>query len=83
MIERRPFALSNRKGKVPVARDLHDHGPLKGLERALMRLRKAKTCDEIIEYVCKDKHRAWNFLPARRNGHGTVELRRSPGVVNA
>jgi hypothetical protein len=32
--------------------------------------------------VCLDKYRAWNFLPDKDKGHGSVEFRRPPGVVN-
>ncbi|KAH3908047.1 hypothetical protein HBI56_150000 [Parastagonospora nodorum] len=33
--------------------------------------------------MCPDKCRAWNFLPAKDTGHGSVEFRRPPGVVNS
>ncbi|KAI8938230.1 hypothetical protein NX059_005891 [Plenodomus lindquistii] len=38
--------------------------------------------DTLVNYVCPDKYRAWNFLPAKETGHGSIEFRRPPGVVN-
>ncbi|KAF2637555.1 hypothetical protein P280DRAFT_482984 [Massarina eburnea CBS 473.64] len=76
------FCLSNVKGRVPVADDLWTHGPLRGIRHAFRHIDHASR-NEIVRYVCPDKHRAWNFLPARETGHGSVEFRRPPGVVTA
>jgi hypothetical protein len=45
--------------------------------------RPLQTRGPLRDYVCPDKHRAWNFLPARESGHGSVEFRRPPGVVTS
>ncbi len=43
------------------------------------------TRDEIVELLCpnNDKFYAWNFLPSRSNGIGSIEFRRAPGVATA
>jgi hypothetical protein len=64
-----------------VAGELRTHGPLRGIRHAFHHIGRASR-DDIVSYVCPDKHRAWNFLPARESGHGSVEFRRPPGVVN-
>ncbi|KAF2188329.1 hypothetical protein K469DRAFT_703837 [Zopfia rhizophila CBS 207.26] len=77
---RRPrsrFLLEQR-----VAGELRIHGPLRGVRHAFRHIDHASR-DDIVNYVCPDKHRAWNFLPARETGHGSVEFRRPPGVVTA
>lgn len=76
------FCLSNIRGTVPAARAIQTHGPLRGIRHAFRHIDQAPR-DEIVNYVCPDKHRAWNFLPAREIGHGSVEFRRPPGVVTA
>jgi hypothetical protein len=76
------FCLSNLKGSAPIARDLLRYGPIKGPKHAIRNLRKMNSCDEIVDYVCPDKHRAFNLLPSRQYGHGSVEFRRPPGVVD-
>ncbi|KAF2707295.1 hypothetical protein K504DRAFT_492803 [Pleomassaria siparia CBS 279.74] len=78
----RYFCLSNVKGRVPVADVLRTHGPVRGLRHAFRYIDQASR-DGIINYVCPDKHHAWSFLPSREAGHGSVEFRRPPGVVNA
>lgn len=77
------FCLSNRKGNVPVAEDIKKYGPIEGLMRAFAHIQEARSCDKIVEYICSDKHRSWNLLPARQNGHGSVEFRRPPGMIDA
>ena len=76
------FCLSNVRGRVPVASELRMHGPLRGVRHAFRHIDHASR-DGIVDYVCPDKHRAWNFLPARETGHGSVEFRRPPGVITA
>jgi hypothetical protein len=66
------FCLSNVEGTVPVAGDLRRYGPLRGVRHVFGYIDKASR-NEIVSYVCPDKHRAWNFLPAREIGHGGVE----------
>ena len=76
------FCLSNVSGSVPVARELKTHGPVRGIRHAFSHINHASRND-IVDYVCPDKHRAWNFLPARETGHGSVEFRRPPGVATS
>lgn len=76
------FCLSNVRGSVPAARSIQSHGPVRGLKRAFGHIDRASRND-IVEYVCPDKHRAWNLLPARETGHGSVEFRRPPGVATS
>jgi hypothetical protein len=76
------FCLSNVTGAVPAARPLHTRGPLRGLRLTYQHIDNASR-NELVDYVCPDKHRAWNFLPARESGHGSVEFRRPPGVVTS
>ena len=74
------FCLSNVLGAVPAARSIQAHGPLRGLRHAFRHIDHASRND-IVDYVCPDKHRVWNFLSARETGHGSVEFRRPPGVT--
>jgi hypothetical protein len=76
------FCLSNVEGRVPVANELRTHGPLRGVRHTFCHIHHASRND-IVNYVCPDKHHAWNFLPSRETGHGSVEFRRPPGVVTA
>lgn len=39
--------------------------------------------DEIINFVCPDKYKAWNFRNCAEGGFGSIEFRRPPGVVDA
>lgn len=74
---------SNVKLPVPVAFDLQQYGPWRGLQNAFDHIDNAATRDEIVHYVCTDKYRAWNFNPCKEGGFGSIEFRRAPGVVDA
>ena len=67
---------------VPVNQFFMEHGPLRFLQHAYAKIDEANR-DEVIRFVCPDKHRAWNFLPAREGGPGSIEHRRPPGVTDA
>ena len=75
------FCKSNIKFPVPVANTLSRHGPLRGLQYAFDYIDNVGI-DGIVDFICPDKYRAWNFLPCRQGGHGSIEFRRPPGVVN-
>jgi len=67
---------------VPVNRDFVKYGPLRFLKYVFDKIDKADR-DEVIRLVCPDKYRAWNFMPAREGGLGSIEHRRPPGVTDA
>jgi len=73
---------SNVKQPVPVASDIQTYGPLRGLQHAFDYIDNT-TRDAIVDYVCPDKYRAWNFIPSKEGGFGSIEFRRAPGVVDA
>ncbi|EXJ91926.1 hypothetical protein A1O3_00476 [Capronia epimyces CBS 606.96] len=56
------------------------YGPLRGIGYAFDYIDDASR-EAVIEYVCPDKYRAWNFRPCGPGGHGSMEFRRAPGVV--
>lgn len=37
--------------------------------------------DDIVKFICPDKYRAWNLLPSKLRGTGSIEFRRAPGVT--
>lgn len=39
--------------------------------------------DDIVNFVCPDRFRAWNFKNCLEGGRGSIEFRRPPGVVDA
>ena len=39
--------------------------------------------DEVVHFICPDKYRAWNLLPCKEDGFGSIEFCRPRGVVNA
>ncbi|KEF55807.1 uncharacterized protein A1O9_08558 [Exophiala aquamarina CBS 119918] len=67
--------IVNTSAAKPLAR----YGPLRGLVYAFDYIDHSSR-ESIIEYVCPDKHRAWNLNPCRPGGHGSIEFRRAPGV---
>ncbi|KAL8834341.1 MAG: hypothetical protein Q9170_003796 [Blastenia crenularia] len=71
------YCKSNVAHGVPVAEDLN-----RGLAYAFDKI-DDYTRDDIIGYICPEKHMAWNLLPSRTDGHGSIEFRRPPGVVTA
>jgi hypothetical protein len=77
------FCKSNIKGDVPAGRQLQTHGSSRGLRRVFRYIDLQYSHDAIVDYVCPDKYRAWNFLPAKEGGHGSFEFHRAPGVFNA
>ncbi|KAL9596321.1 MAG: hypothetical protein Q9219_005875 [cf. Caloplaca sp. 3 TL-2023] len=76
------FCKSNIAYYVPVNDTLRLAGPLRGLLRAYHYIDNAQR-DEIIQYICPDKYRAWNLLPSKTGGHGSTRFRRPPGVASA
>ena len=76
------FCKSNIKYPVPVASYLSGPGPLRGLQYAYDYI-DTLGIDAIVDFICPDKFRAWNFRPCRTGGHGSIEFRRAPGVVTA
>lgn len=76
------FCKSNIRTMVPVA-DCWELGPLRGFLQACNDIDQATTSDAIVEYICPDKHRAWNLRPCLTGGHGSIKFRRPPGVVTA
>ncbi|KAL8713432.1 MAG: hypothetical protein Q9225_006786 [Loekoesia sp. 1 TL-2023] len=76
------YCKSNIAHGVPVVEALRGSGPLRGLVQAYDYIDNASR-DAIIDYICPDKYRAWNFLPSRTGGTGSIEFRRPPGVVTA
>ncbi|KAI4187347.1 MAG: hypothetical protein LQ346_005511 [Caloplaca aetnensis] len=76
------FCKSNIAYGVDVNEALREAGPLRGLARAYDYIDHADR-GAVIQYICPDKYRAWNFLPSRTGGTGSIEFRRPPGVVNA
>ncbi|MCJ1248251.1 hypothetical protein MMC30_005468 [Trapelia coarctata] len=75
------FCKSNTNMPTPVAQVLSRHGDLRGLRYAYDYI-DAVASDAIVDYVCADKYRAWNFRPCRSGGHGSIEFRRPPGVAD-
>ncbi|KAF5253253.1 hypothetical protein FANTH_1849 [Fusarium anthophilum] len=39
--------------------------------------------NDIVDLISPSKFYAWNFLPSRTDGHGSIEFRRPPGVIGA
>ncbi|KAL9036712.1 MAG: hypothetical protein Q9180_004139 [Flavoplaca navasiana] len=76
------FCKSNILADVPVNDVLRTDGPLRGLVTAYSNIDRCDR-DAIIDYICPDKYRAWNFKPAKTGGSGSIEFRRPPGVVDA
>ncbi|PSN68249.1 hypothetical protein BS50DRAFT_633861 [Corynespora cassiicola Philippines] len=76
------FCKSNTGLDVLAGRQLWMNGLSRGL-RGAEKCIDFSTRNAAIYYVCPDKYRAWNFLPAKDNGHGSIEFRRPPGVVNS
>lgn len=76
------FCKSNLSHPVPVALPLDTHSIWRGQQAAFDYIDKA-TQDEVVDYVCSDKYRAWNFLPSKQGKSGSIEFRRAPGVVTA
>lgn len=76
------FCKSNISHDVPVIDKLRGYGTLRGLARAYAYIDNASR-NEVVSYICPDKYRAWNFLPSRTGGTGSIEFRRPPGVVTA
>ncbi|KIW68925.1 hypothetical protein PV04_04837 [Phialophora macrospora] len=58
------------------------YGPLRGLEYAFDYIDNCSR-ESVVDYVCPDKYRAWNFNPCRPGGHGSIEFRRAPGAVQS
>lgn len=76
------FCKSNIAEDVPVHQEFRTHGPLRGLARGYDYIDHAGR-DQICQYICPDKYRAWNFNPSKTGGSGSIEFRRPPGVVTA
>lgn len=74
------FCKSNIAHDVPVVETFRQAGPFGGLSPAYGYIDNAGR-DSIVEYICPDKYRAWNLLPSKTGGHGSIEFRRPPGVV--
>ena len=75
------FCKSNIAGTM-VGQVLENYGLVQGLQLAFEHIDRAGV-NEIVRYVCPDKYRAWNFLPCKTGGTGSIEFRRPPGVVTA
>ena len=75
------FCKSNIAG-TKVGQVLENYGLVQGLQLAFDHIDRVGV-DEIVNYVCEDKFRAWNFLPCKTGGTGSIEFRRPPGVVTA
>ncbi len=73
------FCQSNIRD-VPCFEPLSTYGPLRGLQHAYEYIDGADR-DAILDYLCPDKYRAWNFKPSRVGGSGSIEHRRAPGVA--
>lgn len=78
----RGFCKSNLERTGSIFQRLTDSGPLRGLVPVVTQIDNLGR-DEVVSCICPDKYRAWNFLPSRIGGHGSIEFRRPPGVVNA
>ena len=76
------FCQSNTSKSVPVALPLDTHSTWRGHQAAFNYIDNSAR-DNIIDFVCPDKYRAWNFLPSKQGGPGSIEFRRPPGVVTA
>ena len=76
------FCKTNIGMDTRVSAPLTRYGPLRGLGYAFDYIDHAAR-ESIVEYVCPDKYRAWNFNPCRPGGHGSIEFRRAPGVVQS
>jgi Putative amidoligase enzyme len=59
------FCSSNIKGCMVYDR-LRQDGPLRGLYEAYRIIDSFSTRDEIVDFICEDKYRAWNSYRARR-----------------
>ena len=77
------FCKSNIKPPTRAGFDLRRSGPLRGLRLAFDYVDSVDRDTIIVDYVCPDKFRAWNFLPSRTGKPGSSEFRRGPGVVTA
>ncbi|KAF5017107.1 hypothetical protein F66182_11014 [Fusarium sp. NRRL 66182] len=76
-----PFCVSNTRA--PEIRSmLQAHGPLRGMAKLFATIDKLDR-DEIVDLICPSKFFAWNFLPSRTDGHGSIEFRKPPGVISA
>lgn len=76
------FCKSNLLVPVPIATSLDTHSFWRGHQAAFEYIDKVGK-DEVIDYICPDKYRAWNILRSKIDGAGSIEFRRAPGVVNA
>ena len=76
------FCTSNICQPVPVATALDTHSTWRGHQAAFDLIDNA-TRDQVVDYICPDKYRAWNVLPSKQDGFGSIEFRRAPGVVTA
>lgn len=76
------FCQSNINKSVPVSLPLNTHSTWRGHQVAFDYIDNAAR-DDIIDFVCPDKYRSWNFLPSKQGGPGSIEFRRPPGVVTA
>ncbi|KAL8730745.1 MAG: hypothetical protein Q9181_004551 [Wetmoreana brouardii] len=70
------FCKSNFDADDPTTGSLRGHGDVfQYIDNA--------SRDEVIKFVCPDKYRAWNLLPSKFRGSGSIEFRRAPGVETA
>ena len=76
------FCKSNLCQPVPVAIPLDTHSIWRGHQVAFNYIDNP-TRDEIVDYISPDKYRAWNALPSKQYGSGSIEFRRASGVVTA
>ena len=77
------FCKSNVRLPVQVGRDILLSGRIEGLQNAFDFIDSACDTNAIVDFICPDKYRAWNFRPCRTGGHGSIEFRRPPGVTTA
>jgi hypothetical protein len=61
---------------------LQTHGPLRGLAKLFATIDSLDR-DSIADLISPGKFFAWNFLPSKSDGHGSIEFRRPPGVITA
>jgi len=76
------FCKSNISMPVPVAFPLDTHSAWRGHQAVAGHIDNSSR-DDVVDYVCPDKYRAWNLLPSKQDGFGSIEFRRAPGVVTA
>ena len=67
------FCKSNVRLPVQVGSDILHSGRIEGLQNAFEFIDNASDTNTIVDFICADKHRAWNFRPCRSGGHGSMQ----------